>query len=97
MRTVKFFKRDFAEDLNGHGSSVWLFELGPDNFATKQLEIYEDGTVFAYDAEHDHDQFGMLADQPFDLEEFASFEISPVEFDTSWASARPVNRPANPS
>src|SRR5689334_6199170 len=91
-RIAKFFKRAFADDLNGHGSSVWLFEVGDDAFATKQLEMYDDGTTLAYDMKHSHDAFGMLADQPFDLDEFAPFEISPAEFERWWVAAEPANR-----
>src|SRR4051794_23727124 len=91
----KFYRRPFDEDLNGHGRSVWFFEL-EGVYASRQLELYRDGTVLAYHRTHLHDDFGMLADQPFELDDFAAFEITQAEFEAVWADAQDATSSSEP-
>jgi len=37
-----------------------------------------------YDLKNIEDEFGGLADQPIDLEEFVNFEIAKDEFEEQW-------------
>jgi hypothetical protein len=78
------------------GGGTFLYEVGEDRWAVRQLEIFEDGIVLSYDASHDDDQFGFLADQRFpddrEGEYYRQYEISKAEFEQAWRTFNPVNR-----
>ena len=84
----KYYRRKWAEIRDDKfadwGKSVWFFEVNLEGFPTKQIEKYENGQILKYDLCHIQDEFGGLADQPIDLEEFSSFEITKEAFFIEW-------------
>lgn len=84
----KYYRRKWAEIREDKsvdfGESVWFFEVDLEGFPTKQIEKYENGQTLKYDLHHIEDEFGGLADQPIDFEEFSSFEITKEEFIMEW-------------
>jgi hypothetical protein len=81
-----FWNETTGEPLtDAWGTSVYYIETGDDNFPTRQLVIYENGTVLKYDSENLDDEYGGLGDQPVDTEEFASLKIDADEFEQLWS------------
>ena len=82
---LRYFRRRWNESRgDGHdswGASNWYFEIGDDGYAVRQLEQYDSGAVLKYDETHLNDEFGGLADQPLDFDEFAPFEIDRMAFE----------------
>lgn len=48
------------------------------------MEVYQNGQVCKYDESFTEDEYGMLSDQPLDLDEFENCEISKEEFELLW-------------
>jgi hypothetical protein len=82
--THRYYKRPWDESRGGAfdawGRSLWYFEVDDDGYPVRQIEQYENGRVLRYDANHVEDEYGGLGDQPLDLPDFASFEITGKEF-----------------
>jgi hypothetical protein len=97
---MRYFKRPWDEDRGDEyaswGTSIWYFEVNDQWEVLRQLEVYESGTILAYDASHLEDRYGMLADQELPPEEMPPFEITKAEFEQAWNSARPLNRTEPP-
>ena len=93
---MKHYRRPWDEprgdQFDEWGTSVWYFEVGDDDVVLRQIEVYENGTVITYDADHPHDDYGGLSQVPLDPDEFAPFRISAVEFENVWDSTTPLNR-----
>lgn len=93
---MRYFKRRWEEsrgdEHDSWGASAWYFEVGVDGHVVRQLEVYDAGVVLAYEASHAEDEFGRLAEQAIDLEEFSAFEIGRTEFEAIWASSTLRNR-----
>jgi hypothetical protein len=91
-----YYKRRWDE-CRGDKYSDWgccdyYFEAAPDGTVTRQMEIYDSGTVLQYHAHKIEDTFGGLTDQALDPSEgFVSFTISREEFETAWTSHPPTN------
>ncbi len=92
---MHYFKRKWEEDRGDQfaswGCAVYFFETDSDFVPTRQLEVYDNGTRLRYDQQHTHDEYGMLADQPLDAEDFAPYSISQAEFEDAWNSERALN------
>jgi hypothetical protein len=87
----RYFKRGWNElrgdDYGNWGTSTWYFEIGSDNYVTRQIEVYESGKVLKYDESYMEDEYGGLAEKAFeseDLEEFEGYIISREEFELAW-------------
>ena len=93
---MNYYKRRWDEDRGDEhsdwGCSDWYFEVAPDGGVVRQMEVYDSGTVLQYSNEHVEDEFGMLADQPLDDDEYRSFSISREQFENAWGSYQPMNR-----
>jgi len=87
MNYYKWFWNETTGDhlTNDWGTSIYFIETGIDNYPTRQLIVYENGTVLKYDCDNIDDEFGGLADQPVDEEEFVSFKIDREEFELLWS------------
>lgn len=81
-----------GDEYASWGTSLWYFEIGDEGYVSRQLEVYASGDALAYDARHEHDGFGMLADQRLIEPEWAGYEITAAEFEAAWSAARLRNR-----
>lgn len=95
---MKYFKRNWGEtrgnELEHWGTSVWYFEVLDDGSVVRQVEVYTNGPALKYDEINIEDEYGCLADQPLDLDDFAAFEIGEDEFEAAWNSAdNPTKKP----
>lgn len=88
MKSPKYYKRNWEEtredEYDNWGKSIWYFEIDNEGYAMRQIEKYENGKKLKYDLKNIGDEFGGLADQPIDLEEFVNFEITKNEFEEQW-------------
>ena len=93
---MPFFKRNWDQTRGDEqaewGTSTWYFETGSDMWATRQIEIYANGTVLHYDEEHSEDKYGGLAEAALDAQDFAPFEVTGSEFEEAWTAHKPINR-----
>lgn len=87
---MHYFKRNWPEcrgdQFDDWGTSTWYIETDDDLWSTRQIEVYANGRILRYDAEHWHDEYGMLGDQALDAQEFASYAIPREEFEQVWNS-----------
>ena len=94
---TRWFRRDWREsrsdEYDSWGSATYLFETDDQGRATRQLETYVGGQRLKYTLDHPVDEFGMLSDQPLDLEDFAEFEIDEGTFTAAWDAGPAVNSP----
>ena len=92
---MHYLKRKWEENRGDQfaswGCAVYFFETSSDLVPSRQLEVYENGNRLRYDQQHTHDQYGMLADQALDAEDFAPYSITEAEFDGAWNSGRALN------
>jgi hypothetical protein len=92
---LTFYKRRWDECRSDEhatwGGCVYYFEVAPDGRVMRQMEIYDNGTVLQYHANHIEDAFGFLTDLAIDLLEFSEFYISRGEFETAWSSHPPTD------
>jgi len=88
MKLPKYYKRSWEETRGNEyekwGKSIWYFEIDNEGYAMRQIEKYENGKKLKYDLKNIEDEFGGLADQLIDLEEFVNFEITKDEFEEQW-------------
>ena len=87
---MRYFRRPWDEtrgdEHDGWGTAVYYLEVGPDHFATRQLEVHANGVRLKDDEARPTDPYGGLADQALALEEegFLPFEIGRDEFEAAW-------------
>jgi hypothetical protein len=95
---MRYFRRTWDEtrgdEYEQWGTCTYFFEVGPDLWVTRQLQVYANGVALAYDARVAHDEYDGLADRALDLEAdgYLPFEIDEERFRTAWNEAKPINR-----
>ncbi|MFF5206085.1 hypothetical protein [Streptosporangium sp. NPDC000396] len=91
---MRYFRRPWDEDRGDEyaswGTSTFYLALDDEGYAHAQIEVYANGTVLAYDAEHDEDRYGGLTYAQLDLDEFAPYEISELEFHEETGRLHPM-------
>ncbi|MFJ2033670.1 hypothetical protein [Streptosporangium sp. NPDC087985] len=92
---VRYFRRGWNEDRGDQyaswGTSTFYLALDAEGDAHVQVEVYVNGIVIAYDAEHDEDRYGGLTYARLDLDEFTPYEIGEREFHEELGRLRPMN------
>jgi hypothetical protein len=101
---TRYYRRPWHEtrgdDHDDWGTSEWYFEVGDDGWVSRQVEIYENGPTLRYDEGHIADEYGLLAEKPLPLDDFAPYEISADDFELVWqgedgaANATPAPSPS---
>ncbi len=92
-RHYKRFWDESRGDANDDwGTSTWYFEVDDERYASRQIEVYENGNVLKYDAGLASDDYGGLSGPQFDEAEYAEFEISAQHFERVWSSTKAINR-----
>ena len=66
------------------GVSIFYFETDDSLNVFKQIQIFENGNILKYDELNNEDEFGAMADQSLEEEEFLDCEISKEEFYNIW-------------
>ena len=87
----RYFKRHWdetpGEGLTGSwGTSIFYFETDEDYNVLRQIQIFQNGQILKYDNNLVNDQFGGLADQQLDKNDFANYSIDDYEFNSTWAT-----------
>ena len=88
---MTYYKAEWNEtrgdEYDSWGTSIWFLELDDENFPSRQIEVYQNGKRLKYDKVNFQDKFGMLGDQPLDIEEINGMngiEITLAQFETEW-------------
>lgn len=93
---LRYFRARWEEDRGDEhsawGHATYLFVTTASFAVERQVEVYDDGHVLAYDRDHVADEYGTLADQTVDLANPAVHEISADEFVQATADRTPNNR-----
>jgi hypothetical protein len=82
---MKFFRRRWSEARGDAyafwGPSWWYFATDDEGVVRQQAEVYDNGCVLVYNNDHVEDEFGGLADQPLDFDDFAPYEIDAATYE----------------
>ena len=93
---MRYFRRLWDEDRGDEyaawGTSTYYLAIDSAGEIRQQVEVYANGNVLAYDDEHDEDRYGFLSYAILDLDEFAPFEISELDFQKALGELAPLNR-----
>jgi hypothetical protein len=69
------------------GRSWWYFEIGPDGYMVRQIEVYDSEVRLRYGPDHAEDEFGFLGYvHETDLDRSAYQLLSAAEFEAEWAT-----------
>ena len=84
-----YFERHWDEPTgdpltNAWGTATYYFETDNSGRVLRQIEVYQNGRKLKYDQDSSEDEYGRLADQPLDLQEFAECSIAKDKFETIW-------------
>lgn len=88
---MRYFKRRWDETPSGAedhwGCSWWYFEIAPDGYPVRQVELYDHGPRLRYGPDDPEDEFGALSSSRFDDADLSEqVEISRGEFEAVWSS-----------
>ena len=86
---MRYFKKNWEETTGDEltddlGVSIFYFETDDSLNVLKQIQIFENGNILKYDELNNEDEFGAMADQSLEEEEFLDCEISKEEFYNIW-------------
>jgi hypothetical protein len=81
---------DLGDACGGWGGSWWCFEVRTDGYASRQVQVFDNGRCLRYGRDHLNDEFGGLADQPVICPGMpVAMTITPDEFESAWSFAKP--------
>ena len=86
---MRYFKKNWEETTGDEltddwGVSIFYFETDKSLNVLKQIQIFENGNILKYDELNNEDEFGAMADQSLEEEEFLDCEIPKEEFYNIW-------------
>jgi hypothetical protein len=85
MRYFKCYSEEYRGDRFNHwGCSWWLFEKDNAGRVTRQIVVYDRGPVHCYSASHPQNEYGKLGDEPMNVADLGSIDISKEEFENAW-------------
>jgi hypothetical protein len=90
-----FWDETLGGEFDTWGTSTYFMEVTAvenDLYATRQIEVYENGNVLSYDYKHFADSYGMLCDKPLEKQDLQEFGITQAEFEEVWNTKTPMNR-----
>ena len=80
---------DLGDACDGWGGSWWYFEIRPDGYASRQVEVFDNGRRLRYGPDQLRDEFGFLTDQPVVCGGMPpATAITASEFEAAWLSAK---------
>jgi len=85
----RYFKKIWNETTgvdvtDSWGNSIFYFETDDNLDVVKQIQVFENGKILKYDEQNYEDEYGFLADQPLEIEDFEEEEISKINFYEIW-------------
>lgn len=88
---MRWFRRRWLEsrgdDFAVWGAATFYFEVGPDGWPERQIEIYDDGPTLRYGPEHPEDDYGGLGQARLDeFEEWTEWAITKDQFTAAWTA-----------
>lgn len=85
---MRYLKRHWNErrgdEFDSWGTSTFYFEVDDELWSTRQIIEYENGILLKYSEQKTFDEFGGLADQQIEYEEYIPFEIKKEIFEDKW-------------
>ena len=83
-------------DSEGWGACLRFVEVGDDQLARRQIEVYDSGEILVYERKHARDRFGQLMGLRFSKKDkwrdhFEEVEsLSEQEFERAWKLYSPL-------
>jgi hypothetical protein len=94
---LQYYRITISEEggLWGDTCTFW-FEIDTDGDAARQIQIFPNGYILSYDANHLYDEYDGLKQMVIDGDAawWEQYHITQNAFDAEWARHHPVNRPA---
>lgn len=91
---MPFYRRPWDEsrgdEQDDWGSAIYYFWVH-EGVLEQQVERYKTGVLLAYDRFHREDQYGQMASEPLDPDEWARFEIDQDTYQQE-TGGQPFNR-----
>jgi len=69
-----------------------LFEVQPDGYVARQIELFDNGNVLLYDEVIREDEYGGRSIVTLEFDEYDEFEIDRAEFLRLWQPSIAINR-----
>jgi translation initiation factor IF-1 len=92
----RYFKRYWNENPGGNcdgwGGSTYFFEVHPDGYVARQIELFDNGNLLLYDETIDEDRYGGRSIVTLEFDEYDEFSIDRTEFNSNWKPSVAVNR-----
>ena len=87
---LRWFRRRWEEFRGDRfaswGAATYLFEVGPDGWPVRQVEVYDNGPTLRYGPDHPEDEFGQLRQARLDDgEDWTPWTITAEEFEEAWS------------
>jgi len=96
MRYFRYRWRESPHDQPDWGDSTWYFEVDDSNIVVGQWEVYDRGVVLRYDHQRLMDEYGMLADQRFGVDNAHADGVEELDADEYRAATAPLVRRPSP-
>jgi hypothetical protein len=81
----KFWNESTGDELtDSWGNSTYYFETDENLQVHKQIQFFENERILKYDEQNYEDEYGVLTDQPLEIEDFEDNEISEIDFYEIW-------------
>jgi hypothetical protein len=89
MKYMKYrWDEDRGDEYASWGCSWWYFEIGPDGYPVRHVEIYDSGMKLRYGPDQTEDQYGGLAaGHESEMDHQWDEPLSAEEFEAVWQSA----------
>jgi hypothetical protein len=82
---------DLGDACDGWGGQWWYFEVGPDGYPSRQVEVFDNGRRLRYGPGHLNDKFGGLGDKTvLGPGSPPAAAITAEEFEAIWQSVTPA-------
>lgn len=80
---------DLGDACSGWGGSWWYFEVRPDGYVSRQVEVFDNRKRLRYGPDHPEDKFGRLCDLRLKETGMPTVEaLTHDEFEAAWQSTK---------
>jgi hypothetical protein len=75
-----------GDRFSSWGAATYYFEVGPDGWPIRQIEVYDNGPILRYGPDHQEDEYGRLAQtQLEEMEDENQWAIAAQDFEDAWS------------